>query len=186
MRPLPTLVDLPELPPGETLIDSHCHLDMEAFDGDRQAVLDRAARAHVQTMVTIGAGGPLGCNRTAIDLDEAAWKAALEITLRAWNPDPARQKDNAEPKPPQLPNGPAIRRVRGEGAEGVPAALERGVLLLYPLDPKQAGEGVFEDRTEPVMAFGISFPTSKSGMKVEYKVDHLKWEQWEHEYGPAD
>lgn len=148
------------------------------------AMLKRTADLEVTDRYSIGR--LLSPRDEAIDLDEAAWKAALEITLRAWNPDPARQKDNAEPKPPQLPNGPAIRRVRGEGAEGVPAALERGVLLLYPLDPKQAGEGVFEDRTEPVMAFGISFPTSKSGMKVEYKVDHLKWEQWEHEYGPAD
>ena len=34
---------LPPLPDGVTLIDSHCHLDMD-FDADRDAVLARAAR----------------------------------------------------------------------------------------------------------------------------------------------
>jgi hypothetical protein len=33
------------------------------------------------------------------------------------------------------------------------------------------------------MAFGVSFPSSDSGVKVEYAVDHLLWTQ---EYGPAD
>lgn len=116
----------------------------------------------------------------AIDLDDMAWQAALDMTIKAWKPDPARQKDDAPPVPPTVPNGPSIRRVRGEGAEGVPAAKERGLLLLYPLDPESAG---LDDKTIPVMAFGVSFPTSHSGMVVEYRVDHLLWEN---EYGPAD
>jgi hypothetical protein len=33
------------------------------------------------------------------------------------------------------------------------------------------------------MAFGISFPGSNSGTKVEYKVNNVLWDQ---EYGPAD
>lgn len=115
----------------------------------------------------------------AIDLDERAWRAALNMTLGAWKPDPARNRID----PPKVPSGPAIREVRGRGAEGVPGSPERGLLLLYPLDPQKAGNGTFENWTEPVMAFGISFPSSDSGTKVEYKVDHLLWEQ---EYGPAD
>ena len=85
-----------------------------------------------------------------------------------------------------MPNGPAIRRVRGKGADGVPGAPERGVLLLYPLDPKLAGSGVFSERTKPIMGFGVSFPSSESGVKVEYKVDHLIWGQWELEYGASE
>lgn len=119
----------------------------------------------------------------AIDLDNAAWTAALDRTRRAWNPDAARQKDGVKPSPPDVPNGPSIRHVRGNGADGVAPAPERGLLLLYPLDPKEAGIKAFEDRTEPVMAFGVSFPASDSGVKVEYAVDHLLWTQ---EYGPAD
>lgn len=116
----------------------------------------------------------------AIDLDEGAWKAALDLTIKAWKPDPARQKDDARPEEPTAPSGPALRRIRGEGAEGVPAARERGLLLLYPLDPTVAG---VEDTSLPVMGFGVSFPTSHSATVVEYRVDHLLWEN---EYGPAD
>ncbi len=116
----------------------------------------------------------------AIDLDQRAWTAAMEATLRAWKPDPGRQKDGAPPSEPQLPSGPALRRVRGKGADGIRGAPERGLLLLYPLDPLEAG---LEDGTFPVVAFGVSFPVSDSGTKVEYQVDHLIWER---EYGPAD
>jgi TatD DNase family protein len=41
------------------LIDSHCHLDAEKFAGDLDAVLDRASRAGVTRMLSIGTGdGP--------------------------------------------------------------------------------------------------------------------------------
>jgi TatD DNase family protein len=41
------------------LIDSHCHLDSEQFDGDREAVIERALAAGVKGMLTIGSGdGP--------------------------------------------------------------------------------------------------------------------------------
>ena len=42
-----------------TLIDSHCHLDSEDFNADREAVIDRALAAGVEKMVAIGTGdGP--------------------------------------------------------------------------------------------------------------------------------
>jgi hypothetical protein len=116
----------------------------------------------------------------AIDLDGDAWSAALDISVKAWRADPARQKDGLQPNQPTIPTGPAIRRVRGEGSQGVPPARERGLLLIYPLDPTAAG---VEDDSLPVIAFGVSFPKSHSGTFVEYRVDHLLWER---EYGPAD
>jgi TatD DNase family protein len=53
------------------LVDSHCHLDQDAFDADREAVIARARDAGVERLVTIGAGGTLASNRAAIALAEA-------------------------------------------------------------------------------------------------------------------
>lgn len=148
------------------------------------AMLQRKADDDINDRYSIGR--LLSPRDEAIDLDETAWKAALNATSRAWKPDPGRQKDGLEPKPPELPNGPAIRRIRGKGSDGVAPAPERGLLLLYPLDPQLAGGEVLGVRKEPVIAFGASFPSSDSGVKVEYKVDHLIWERWEQEYGSTE
>lgn len=121
----------------------------------------------------------------AIDLDHAAWCAALNRTRKMFNPDAGRLGSSVKPSEPEIPNGPSIRFIRGKGSEGdgVAPAPQRGLLLLYPLDPQMAECSAFADRKTPVMAFGVSFPSSSSGVKVEYAVDHLLWTQ---EYGPAD
>lgn len=115
----------------------------------------------------------------AIDLGEAEWRVALDLTRAAWKPDPARMPDAKEP---EIPNGPAIRKVRGLGGDGVAAHAERGVLLLYALDPSKADIDL-PAGTPPVIAFGISFPSSDSGVKSLYKANNVLWEQ---EYGPAE
>lgn len=115
----------------------------------------------------------------AIDMDRKGWERALTLTLAEWKPDPARNRVS----PPKRPSGMKIRDVRGFGCEGVAPAPERGVLLLYPLSPEGAGKDVADVWKEPIIAFAISFPSSASGVKVEYRVDHLLWES---EYGPAD
>jgi TatD DNase family protein len=41
------------------LVDSHCHLDDEQFDSDREATIERARAAGIETMMAIGTGnGP--------------------------------------------------------------------------------------------------------------------------------
>jgi hypothetical protein len=124
-------------------------------------------------------GRLLSSRDEAIDLDEAAWKAALKLTRDAWRPDAGRAQSR---QIPDVPNGPAIRKIRGFGAEGVQAHRERGLLLLYVLDPQKAEAG-FPAEAPGVVAFGISFPASNAGTKVEYKVNNVLWEQ---EYGPAE
>lgn len=118
-----------------------------------------------------------------IDLGLDAWLAALAETRSIWKEDPARMKSQAEP---EVPSGPAMRRVRGHGAPGVQAHPERGVLLIYLIDPEMKdppAPGVATGEATPVVGFGISFPGSRSGTKVEYKVNNVLWEQ---EYGAAD
>ncbi|MGH7789507.1 MAG: TatD family hydrolase, partial [Candidatus Binatia bacterium] len=90
-KPLDHAPDLPSLG-GETLIDSHCHLDGGDFDADRGEVLARAAAAGVGTMVTIGAGGPLECNDRALALAEA--HASVFATVGV-HPHEAAQVDDA-------------------------------------------------------------------------------------------
>jgi TatD DNase family protein len=53
------------------LIDSHCHLDQDAFDADRAAVIARARAAGVRRLITRGAGGPLASNHAAVALAES-------------------------------------------------------------------------------------------------------------------
>lgn len=39
-------------------VDSHCHIDGEAFDADRDEVVERAKTADVKAMLTVGTGNP--------------------------------------------------------------------------------------------------------------------------------
>lgn len=113
----------------------------------------------------------------AIDLDESSWNAALRLTQEAWKPDPARARGQERP---EIPSGPYIRQVRGLGKGGVTAHPERGVLMIYILDPEASK---VENVETPVVAFAISFPSSTKNQSVPYVVANLLWEQ---EYGGSE
>ena len=115
----------------------------------------------------------------SIDLDEQSWRAALELSRQSFKRDPARGRVN----PPDSPNGPAIRFIRGFGSSnGTVSATKSGLLLLYLLDPIKS-EAPDIASSFPIVAFGLSFPGSKAGTKVEYKVNNVLWEQ---EYGHSE
>jgi hypothetical protein len=151
--------------------------ECQIVDGIKVNMLRRTHRGPLDGRYSIGR--LLSPRDETIDLDSAAWEAALAATRDAWRADPARLRNTEEP---QVPNGPAIRKVRGFGADGVMAHPECGLLLLYVLDPQKADAG-FPPNTPPVIAVGVSFPGSRSGLKVEYKVNNVLWEQ---EYGAAE
>jgi hypothetical protein len=143
--------------------------------------VQRAERAvKSSTAVRYSIGRLLSPKDEGIDIDLEAWQAALAETRKLWKEDPARLKNQKEP---EVPSGPALRRIRGHGASGVVAHPERGVLLIYLLDPQEIKDGGPVLGATPLVAFGISFPGSHSGTKVEYKVNNVLWEQ---EYGTAD
>ncbi|MDE0212615.1 MAG: TatD family hydrolase [Deltaproteobacteria bacterium] len=52
------------------LIDTHCHIQTEEFDEDRDAVLGRAAEAGVDTLIVVGGAGDLSTNDNAVRLAE--------------------------------------------------------------------------------------------------------------------
>lgn len=113
----------------------------------------------------------------ALDLDEASWLAALELTRKNWKPDPGRSRGRTLP---DSPSGPYLRRIRGLGGDGIPPHPERGLLLISLLDPKDSGVANLD---QPVVAFAISFPSSSKGKSVPYVVTNLLWEQ---QYGGSD
>ena len=117
----------------------------------------------------------------AIDVGLEPWEAALAMTKTVWE----SASDPKSATPPTRPSGKKIREMR----ESLGGDLNRGVLLIYPLSPvskdKEGGtETLIVDTWEkPIIAFAMAFPTSENGVKVEYKVDLLYWEQ---EYGPSE
>lgn len=112
----------------------------------------------------------------SIDMDDAQWSAALALTKRIW-------EKAGKSGDPELPSGPAVRQIRGLGDNGSVSAMpERGLLVLYVLDPVEAGLKFHSDMPG-IVAFGISFPGSKSNASIEYKVNNVAWEL---EYGAAD
>lgn len=118
----------------------------------------------------------------AIDMDEAEWCSALAATQAEWKPDAARNRREK----PTRPSGRKIREQRGKGFPGGPSPSRNGLLLLYPLSPVVEEKQVIHGWNEPIMGIAVSFPASDSGVKVNYKVDHLLWKEWEGEYGSVD
>jgi len=141
-------------------------------------MLERANESYSSGRYSIGT--LMSPRDEAIDLDNDAWEAALALTRKTWRADPARSEESETE--PTVPNGPALRKIRGFGAEGVPASPERGLLLLYAIDPAKS-KPAFPSITPAIIAFGISFPGSNSSKKVEYKANDIYWRQ---EYGSAD
>jgi len=91
-----------------------------------------------------------------IDLTPAEIDEALRIMLA--DPDRKSRSHNV----PEVPSGPYIRSVRSP---------QRGLLLIYPLDPDLPQVEV------PVMGLAFSISHSERDVKVEYKVNNVYWEQ---------
>lgn len=125
-----------------------------------------------------------------IDLEEDAWEAALNETRRLWEQS---AEDDRAASEPTSPSGPCARLIRGFGTATVPAHPEKGLLLLYLIDPLASTSPKNGDSSDhaptpwnpglPLVGFGVSFPGSNSSVKVEYKANHVLWEQ---EYGPSE
>jgi hypothetical protein len=112
----------------------------------------------------------------AIDLKEAEWKAALDLSRKTWRNDADRNEGKG---PPTEPRGPQVRYVLGEGdpEAGVQSRRERGLLMLYLLDPSESYVPELMD-ADPVVAWAISFPSSTSERRVSnasYIANSVLW-----------
>ena len=127
----------------------------------------RARRESDSTQVQRGVyiiGRLLAPRDEAIDFDENEYAEALKESVRAWAEDPGRSRRQT---PPKVASGPAIREVRGRHHP------DRGLLLIYPLDPKSP-EIEFNG---PIIGFGMSFPSSRERVSVRYTVNNVYWTQ---------
>ncbi|WP_315718263.1 MULTISPECIES: Z1 domain-containing protein [unclassified Bradyrhizobium] len=92
----------------------------------------------------------------AIDLNRAEFDRALAATNSRRLRDDKGETAN--------PDGPEIRRVRGEDPR-------RALLLLYPLSPARAGLHTVD---VPIFGIVVSFPDSRSGRSVRYRFNTVE------------
>jgi TatD DNase family protein len=129
-KPVTDLSALPDLPPGVSLVDSHCHLDMEALAVDREGVVERARRRGVTRMITIGAGGPFECNPAAVELAETVDEVYATVGIHPHDAVTVNDKTLAELR--RLAESP---RVVGIG--------ETGLDFHYDHSPRDVQEEAF-------------------------------------------
>ncbi len=93
-----------------------------------------------------------------LDLTEDEKATAMTLAVEKWQLDkrPSKSKE-----PPISPGGREIRQARPKN---------RGMLLIYPLDPQHAGLPV---GTPSVMGIAISFPKSDTATEVTYTVNNV-------------
>ena len=74
-----------------SLIDTHCHLDMDAYREDLDAVVDRAAQAGISSIVTIGID--LESSRKAIDIAARHKSVYATIGIHPHDAEQATEND---------------------------------------------------------------------------------------------
>lgn len=113
------------------LVDAHCHLDIEAFDADRDEVLARARTAGLVHIVTVGAGRK-----------EAGPGGALAIA-RA-NPGFVSATVGIHPHDARLATADALGEIERLAADPVVVAIgETGLDHHYDLSPRAQQEEAF-------------------------------------------
>lgn len=99
----------------------------------------------------------------SVDLDDAQFKAALAITNA--------KRSSKGLGAAEIPGGQEIRHIRGLGnpAAGIEGHPERGLLLIYPLSPDEAGLSI----DIPIIGLVVSFPASKTARPVTYRYNSV-------------
>ena len=113
-------------------IDSHCHIDGEQFDEDREEVIQRAFDAGVKAMVNIGTGSPKdGSFEKAVELAEKHENIYASVGIHPH--DAAEYNEDVEKRLMKLANG----------SEKVIAWGEIGLDFYYEHSARDVQEKVF-------------------------------------------
>lgn len=117
------------------MIDSHCHLDDPKFDADRDAVVERALAAGVETMVSIGTGDGPPDLEVAVRIAEK-YDCVL-ATVGVHPHDAAKATAGTYPRLAELLRHP---KVIGLG--------EMGLDYHYDHSPREAQKAVFREQLD--------------------------------------
>jgi TatD DNase family protein len=121
--------------------DSHCHIDMPAFDADRDEVVARARAAGVERMLLIG----------GID-DEAGHRRALRVAGELGLPVSA----GVHPHEARLATGATWDELRGLAADGKIVAIgEIGLDFHYDHSPRDVQRAVFRAQVRLAREVGL-------------------------------
>ncbi len=127
------------------LIDSHCHIDGEAFDDDRDEVVQRAREAGVAAMLNVGTGDPRTDDlRRAVAVAERYENVFASVGV---HPHDAKLYDDKAEK--------HLIRLAG-GCEKVIAWGEIGLDYYYDHSPREVQQEVF--RRQIRVARELSLP----------------------------
>lgn len=129
------------------LVDSHCHLTDDAFDGDRSEALLRARAAGVERIVVV-ASHRVDAERVARLLDEAGSVAAFP---RLWGTAGIHPHEAGGVSPDDLA---AIRGLIGTHPRMV-AVGETGLDFHYDLSPRDVQEALFRQHMNLAEELGL-------------------------------
>jgi hypothetical protein len=114
------------------------------------------------TTYTVKRVGSPSHERVEAEPGTPLWEAALDATIVDWQRSVRRNK---KPDAPSVPSAKALRHARSP---------ERGLLLLYALDPLEAGLKV---GATPFVGFVVSFPPDPDAKAVKYVLNPLALKQ---------
>lgn len=112
-----------------------------------------------------------------VDVTPEQYKDALDKTQSDFKNGKTRYKEQ-----PTEPSNSVIRFIKGNGGKTSLASPQNGLLMLYLLEIRDKGT---EHSDNVIPAFAISFPGSRSGIKVPYAVNNI-WKEWEGEFGGSE
>jgi TatD DNase family protein len=123
------------------LIDSHCHIDLDQFDDDREAVVERARAAGLAEMLVVGGVDESGGLDRALAVAESF---SLPVTA------------GIHPHEARLANEDVYDRLKGLAREGRVVAIgEIGLDFHYDFSPREAQRRAFHAQVRLAREVGL-------------------------------